>query len=358
VRERADLSGPAFAITLRMISLSRYRLLAFSAALALLAAGCRSSIQQTVRPRPGLKLSAIGVYPFGFRWDEPAYRSFELSHRLIEVARKEVGEKLYLFGPPDFKVLRQGEDNAWAATTFLTLLPGVAVRPENAAVLRAWAEKNLIAQQGEVLDKRGRRIGQAVSQELSYVGHVEVIHPSSSEVLVEVTGTVKVDPFAEPPKDDSDPAPELTRLMEQLTARALGAVAEWAKAPGTPKPLGLTLGFNPKAAFSYAEDSRPSMELAMAAMDPVELELLTQSRIRFANPGISEAEVPKLAKMPGGLYVLSAEPPSQLARGDLIVRLDGEPALPQLLQRRRFAVVPIQAQVRRPSGELIEVLLP
>ena len=285
---------------------------------------CSAGFTRTVKAAPGVKVSALAVYPFGFRWDEPAYRSFELSHRLIALADKALGDRVYLFGPSEFKVLRQGDENAWASSTFVTVLPSVGVPPERAVVLRPWAERQVVDSKGELLDKKGRKIGLAASQEITFVGHVEIIHPSSQEVLVEVIGRAKVDPFAEPPKDDSDPAPELTALMEKLSAAALETLAGHLSPPGTARELGLTFGFNPKAALSYAEDNRPALELKLAAMDPIESEVLVQSRIRYANPTAPDPMLPKLARLPGGLFVVAGEKGAKLAPGDLITSVDGQ----------------------------------
>ena len=60
---------------------------------------------------PELTAHAVMVYPFGFRWPEPAWRSFELSQRLIDVALAEAGEQALFFGPSEFKVYRPQEDS-------------------------------------------------------------------------------------------------------------------------------------------------------------------------------------------------------------------------------------------------------
>jgi hypothetical protein len=55
---------------------------------------------------------------------------------------------------------------------------------------------------------------------------------------------------------------------------------------------------------------------------------------------------------------MAVEKNAKLAVGDLIIAVDGQPALPEALQRRRFSLLPIVAKVRHPSGETGDVLLP
>ena len=49
----------------------------------LLLVGCSSVSVTTHSPSQDLELVGAFIYPFGFRWEEPAYRSFELSQRLV-----------------------------------------------------------------------------------------------------------------------------------------------------------------------------------------------------------------------------------------------------------------------------------
>jgi hypothetical protein len=321
-------------------------------------AGCKSAIQIKLHPRPGTTVHAAAVYPFGFRWDERAYRSFELSQRLIRVLEDKLGEQVLMFGPSEFKVFRPQDDNAWVATNVVSLLPSVSLRAENAVVLRPWAERRLFTSQKELLDAKGRHVGMTTVQETTFIGHIEVLHPSSQEMLVDVSSEVTPDPFAERNDDEADPSPELTRLMERLAAAAADALEEYARAPTTPQDLDFKYRFCPKGAFTYADEGRPAIEFELTRMDPVEAELFTQGRVRFANPGISDADASKLGKLPAGLLVIDAKDGGKVQPGDLLMAIDGQPALPQSLERLRFAPVPAQVKVRRPSGEITEVVLP
>ncbi|MDY7229784.1 hypothetical protein [Hyalangium rubrum] len=318
--------------------------------LALAGPACRSTAYQTRGDIPSeLSASAVMVYPFLFRWPEPAFRSFELSQRLIDVALAEAGESALFFGPSEFKVYRPEDDNAWAASNAVTRLVPYGVRPEQALVLRAWAERRTQSGQGELLDAQGRTVGQSTVEETTYLGHVEVLHPSTRQRVLEVSGEAQADPFAERTDDGADPAPELTRLMEGLTREALHKLEDHLHAPREPSPALATVAFVPWGAFEYTDEARPSHVGALALMDPLDAELLRQQRLRFANPTLEPAVLDRMIRFPAGLYVLSVPPEGALTPGDVILQVEGEPALPQVLARVRLAPAPVQAQVQRPG---------
>lgn len=329
------------------------------AALLLLFSGsaCSSAYKTQRDVPPELSASAVMVYPFLFRWPEPAFRSFELSQRLIDVALSEAGERAFFFGPSEFKVYRPDDDNAWAASNAVTLLVPYGVRPEQALVLRPWAERRIQSGQGELLDAQGRPVGQSTVEETTYLGHVEVLHPSSTRRVLEISGEVKSDPFAERTDDGTDPAPELTRLMENLTREALTAIADHLKAPREPSPAPGTVALIPWQAFDYAEEGRPAHLGALAMMDPLDAELLRQQRLRFANPVVELPVLDRMTRLPAGLHVLSAPDAGTLAPGDVILQIEGQPALPQGLARTRLAPTPAQAQIRRAVGGTSQILL-
>lgn len=326
--------------------------------LALAGSACRSAYQIQRDVPAELSASAVMVYPFLFRWPEPAFRSFELSQRLLDVALNEAGERALFFGPSEFKVYRPEEDNAWAASNAVTLLAPCHLRPEQGLVLRAWAERRTQSAQGELVDTKGRAVGQSSVEETTYVGHVEVLHPSTRQRVLEISGEVKADPFAEHTDDGADPTPELTSLMEKLTREALRALADHLRAPREPSPAPAQVALIPWQAFEYSEEGRPAHLGALASMDPLDAEVLRQQRLRFANPALETPVLDRMVRLPAGLYVLSAPEAGKLAPGDVILQVDGQPALPQVLARARLAPTPLQAQVRRASGETSQILLP
>ena len=326
--------------------------------LALLGPACSSSYKLQRDVPAELSASAVVVYPFLFRWPEPAFRSFELSQRLIDVALGEAGQRAFFFGPSEFKLYRPEEDNAWAASNAVTLLPAYGVRPEQALVLRAWAERRTQSAQGELLDAKGRAVGQSTVEETTYLGHVELLHPSTRQRVLELSGEVKSDPFAERTDDGADPSPELTRLMENLTREALRALAGHLHAPREPSPAPAVVALVPWQAFEYAEEGRPAQLGALASMDPLDAEVLRQQRLRFANPAVESTVLDRMMRLPAGLYVLSAPEAGKLALGDILVQLGGQPALPQVLARARLSPTALQAQVQRAGGGSFQILLP
>jgi hypothetical protein len=326
-----------------------------------LALGCQSKFQkQVIVPRDAqlprdLQISALFVYPFVFRWQEPAYRSFELSHRVIAVATSRAGDSVLLFGPPEFKVYRPDDAQSWAASDAVSLLPSVRIPPQNAAVLRASAERRMLSSEKELINAAGQTADATRSREITYLGRVELFHPSREGLIVEVRGAARADLLL---ADEVDPAPELTELMEALTAEALGLLASHLRPPATAKSWPWTFAFNPVAALSYAEDGRPALELKLAQMDVLEADAIRLSRVRYANPGTPAAVAGRLLRLPAGLWVTRAPAGGILDAGDLVTAVDGAPALPQVLQRSRFSAAPVVARVRKASGDFVEIKLP
>jgi hypothetical protein len=298
-----------------------------------------------------LGVSAVVVYPFGFRWGAPAWREVELSQRLVGVALAEAGDKALFFGPSEVRVYRPEDDNAWAASDAVTLLASQGVRQEAAVVLRAWAERRVQGGQRELVDNRGATVGRSAQEDVVYLGHVEVLHPATRKVVLEVSGDAAADPFAEVRDEGADPTPELTRLMEELTREALKALAGSLKAPRPPSPpLATSVAWVPWETLDLAAE--------LFGKDALDAELLRHQRLRFANPGLEPLLLDTLARQPAGVYVRAAPPGGKLSPGDVVLSLDGHPALPQGLARARLAPVPVEARVQNPSGRIVPLVLP
>lgn len=318
--------------------------------------GCHAHYQQKVAVDPNLEVSAIAVYPFGFRWPEGAYRSFELSQRLIEVVLDKAGDQALVFGPSEFQVYKPQDDNAFAASNLVGLFPAYNLSAHKVVVLRPWAERRQATSQKELYDANGKRKGISTVQEVTYEGHVEILHPSTRQVIVEAQGEAQVDPFADR-GDEADPAPELTQLMSALTAQALDGMSERLVPPSKPAAFDVTYEFVPEEALKYAEEGRPELEKELARTDAVDADVVRLTRVRYANPGIKDKEAAKLVKLPGGLYVTNSSGFKALP-GDLIHLIDNRPALPQSLQRARFSGSPVTIRIRGPTGNSREATLP
>ena len=322
--------------------------------------GCAGGVQKTVRfPDQRLELTTAFVYPMEFRWEEPVYRSFELSQRLTDEAVRTSGEQFAFFGPSEFKVMKPKDNGAWVASTALPLLISSGHRADQGVIIRPWVERRKNSSAQETFDKKGKATGMATMEETIYLGHVDVVHPSSSQVLIEMSGEVKVDPFtSEEVEDESDPARPLTKMMAALMQEAVRVLASQAMRRPVRPELGLTVALTPQATLSYSEDGKPSTAVDLAAKEPVAQEIFVQDRAKFLAPFLSTAELPKVVKMPVGTYVVAAPPGAKVSPGDLLLTIDGAPALPQVLARLRFSDVPAQVRVRKLSGEETEVLLP
>ena len=323
--------------------------------LILCLAGCTAGIRKQVTEVPGLKVRLLVVYPFGYRWPEPAYRSFELAERLVQAALLDAGDTLPLLGPGEFRVYRAEDDRAWASSDIVAQLPALHTRPEDTVILRAWAERLTESSRQEASTGAGKRVGAGVTEEVTYRGHVELVHPSTQTRLAELTAEVRVDPFA-PHDDDSDPAPDLTKLMEQLTHEAVRTLAPMVDRPAAPPhALTLTFLFNPEAALDFQEPGRPPLRSQLATRDALEGEVLRQNRIRYANPGLTDTEAAGLSRLPGGMVVRRGS--GRFQAMDVITTVDGRPALPQTLARARFSRTPVSVRVRKANGEWGELLL-
>ncbi|HZI16841.1 MAG TPA: hypothetical protein VE153_41120 [Myxococcus sp.] len=320
---------------------------------ALVALACRgpAAVQVKREVPEDLGVSAVVVYPFGFRWGAPAWREVELSQRLVGVALAEAGDKALFFGPSEVRVYRPEDDNAWAASDAVTLLASQGVRQEAAVVLRAWAERRVQGGQRELVDNRGATVGRSAQEDVVYLGHVEVLHPATRKVVLEVSGDAAADPFAEVRDEGADPTPELTRLMEELTREALKALAGSLQAPRPPSPpLATSVAWVPWETLDLAAE--------LFGKDALDAELLRHQRLRFANPGLEPLLLDTLARQPAGVYVRAAPPGGKLSPGDVVLSLDGHPALPQGLARARLAPVPVEARVQNPSGRIVPLVLP
>lgn len=327
---------------------------------AICLSGCSNGTAKIVRkPEVPVEITTAFVYPFDFRWDEPVYRKFELGQRLTEEAMRFGGDRFAFFGPSEFKVMKPNDNGAWVATTALPLLIGAGRRADQGVIIRSWAEKRSNSSVQEAFDKKGKSKGMATMEETTYLGHVEVVHPSTQQVLIEVSSEVKVDPFAAEVTDDtSDPARELTRQMGGLMREAVNALGGLSNGLSARADLGLTVALTPRATLNYNEDHKPSTEVELAGKEAVERDIFIQDRAKYLAPFLSESELVKVAKMPVGTYVGAAPPTAKVQPGDLLLTIDGVAVTPQTLGRLRFSEVPVQVRVRKSSGEETEVVLP
>ncbi len=319
---------------------------------AALALACRSTPHQVRGAVPeSLGVSAVAVAPFDFRWAEPRWRAVELSQRLVGVALAQAGASAFFFGPTELHVQRRDDDVAWPPRDAVAVLAALGVRPDGVMVLRPRAEKRVQSGERELIDTEGHTVGQSATEVVMYVGHVEVLHPATREVVLEVFGEATVNPYADILDEGADPAPELTRLMEDLTREALHGLSHQLKPPRAPSPAVAT-------SLAWLPWDVLGLETPLGAQDAQDPQFLRMQRLRFANPDMEPAVLEALARKPGGLCVHAAPEGAKLAAGDCVLTLDGQPALPQSLARAMLAPVPVEARVQQPSGRIVPLVLP
>lgn len=331
------------------------------ALLALLLLSCSGPFHKVVkRPAAPLALTTVFVYPVQLKGSaEPAWRTFEVTQRLLDVGLREAGDALAFYGPSEFKVMRWEDEGAWVATTALPLLTHAGSRQDQGVVLRASAEKRVSSSVQEAVDAKGKPKGATSAEETVYLAKVDVVHPATREVLVEVSGQVATSPFDEPLGDEEfDPAPRFTRLLERLTREAVRELARHAAERPVGEEHGLTLAVTPKTSVGWHDEGAPSAEVEVFRLDPLEAEVFLQNRARFLSPWLPEPLPMKLAKLPAGAYVVAAPGDGKLKPGDVVTEVDGQPGLPQVLARARFLGRPSQLKVRRAEGALEEIVFP
>lgn len=321
-------------------------------------AACAHRPRVDLRPGAPLPVQAAAIYPMTFRWDEPAHRSFELSELLALQAMQT--DRYAVFGPGEFRLLRQTSDNPFIGSDLALGLADRGIAPTQAIVFRPWAERRIQSAYKEVYDARGKPMGRQRVEETQIVARLEVFHSASREILAVVTETIDIDPLV--PRDSTDPLPELTERMTQMMAAALDAIEERAPGERLRRDPGFTWLWNPRAALEYATEGRPALVETLHAVDPLEQELLIDARLRFFHPNLDDATAGRLKRLPGGLYITEVGPSAQgvLQPGDLIVEIEGEPALPQVLHRamrRASPDRPVPMKVRR-NATIEEIALP
>lgn len=315
-------------------------------------AGCRLGFSRTVHePRQPLIVSSVVVYPVRLTGTQAlGWREFELGQRLVDVGLAKYGGQLVFFGPSEFQVTKW-QDVSWTASTVVPQVIRSGRKPDEAVLLRATAEKRVASSAMERRDADDKAKGGIVTEEVTWVCELELVRPSTGEVLVNFAGQVTIDPFTPTGEEEFDPDSAMTHLLEKMALEAL-KVAARALTEDAPDVNGapVTLAMSPALTAAQPDTGLPSMD-ALAA------EVWVQNRARFLTPKLSLDHVTTAARMPLGLLVLEAKDGASVQPGDVIVRVDDQPPLPQVLARARLKGVPVQVTVKRGSAQ-VEALIP
>lgn len=320
--------------------------------LVLVLSGCRSGFTRTIHePSQPLLVSTVIVYPVRLTGTQPAaWREFELGQRLVDVGLRSHGGQLAFFGPSEFQV-SNWKLAAWTASTVVPLVIRAGRKPDEAVVLRATAEKRVASSAMERRDKDDLAKGGVVTEEVTWVCEVELVRPSTGEVLAEYSGKVTVDPFTPTGEEEFDPDSPMTHLLEKMALDALKLAAK-ALPDGAPDvaPAPLTLAMSPAVTAAQPDTG-------LSSMDALAAEVWVQNRARFLTPTLPEAQFSVASRLPLGLLVLDAKEGAGVLPGDVILRVDEAPPLPQVLARARLKGVPVQVTVKRGSAQ-VDALIP
>lgn len=315
--------------------------------LTLLLVSCAGGIERHLHtPKEPLTFSAVVVYPPQLSGEEaPAWRTYELGERLVATAVDGAGQRVAFFGPTEVRVLRWSDDAAWVASDAVPLLIRSGIRPDQALVLRTTAEKRVASQHHEAQDARGRRRASVATEEVTWVARVELLHPSSGQLVAEVAGQVTVDPFAPlTGEEEFDAAPTMTHLLERLLLEGLSLVRPFEAGHPPAPPLKVAFAQTPAGTAALPDPT-------VAALDALGAQLWVENRARFLTPALPERVLGAVARARPGLWVLDAPTDGSLQPGDVVIEIDGAPPLRQVLARKRLTVTPVPVRIQRGALE-------
>jgi hypothetical protein len=242
------------------------------------------------------------------------------------------------------------EETRWAGSTVLSQLVRSGRKPDETVILRATAEKRVANSALERRDAADRARGGVVTEEVTWSCTLEILRPSTGEILGEFAGQVAIDPFANTGEEEFDPDAPMTHLLERMAGEALtwAAKALPESAPDRdPPPLRLAMS----PAFTAAQ-----RDVGLQTMDALAAEVWLQNRARFLTPSLDERQLTSVSQLPPSLWVLDAQDGASLLPGDVILEVDDGPPLPQVLYRKHLAGG-VAVTVRRGTAEL-EVMTP
>jgi hypothetical protein len=298
-------------------------------AVALTLAACASGppVRLLRRPAPLPNVRAVAVYPYAFRWDEPAWHAH--AKAMDAVLAVSARNRVLVFGPDDFQVFSAASDDPRAGTDLVPVLAASGLPPTAFVALRGWAERRIARVAGTV-EGRGRAAS-AVHEETTWVAHLEALDGGGGGVLLELVAQVRRDPTR---ADPWDPAPELTALHRRLVEVAWEELS--AKLPARRlAPMPVAVRWVPGAPPASTPHARSSPGETLGESDPIEASLARLSVLRYFDRESGDAELARRARLPGGLLVQAGgawAPP--LREGDLVLAVDGKPAAgPHVLQR-------------------------
>ncbi len=282
------------------------------------------------RPLDGpITARVAAVYPYAFRWDEPAIRSYQKSMDMVLLLSSK--GRLLLFGPDEFEVLRPGDPDPRVATDLAKVLAVRGLDTRGYLVFRGWAERR-VARASAVVEGKGRT-ETASTEDVTYVAHLAVIDGGTGGTLLELSAVAPAIPQEERP--EYDPMPELTALNRRLVEAAWAEIEpRLTTAPLLAPPL--EVRWLPATAMEYGPLGKRSLRESMLFMDPLQANMERLSVYQYFDPEATPRLLHDELRLPGGLYVRDVQGALRdyLQKGDVITFVNGEMVLgPQVLQR-------------------------
>ena len=307
-------------------------------ALAVWALGCGGvPVTTHAEVDPALKVAAVVLEPVR---GVGSGDTIALGQRLTAVTLEAVRGEALVWAAAEIQVLHP-ERRDWSANAAVPLLRAADIRPEQTVVLQARVVSGEASSQQEVQGAAGSAVGAAA--ELHWRATVEILQPSTGHVLVETSAEAHTDPFSGGGTDAATTQPGA--VLERAATEALGRLRGAWTAPRTPRgPVLLTWTVVPA----------PEGRLAHG----LDAEVQRLALLQTANPGLSEDEAARLARLPPGVLVREAPLGFRLRAQDLVLSIDAAPANAAALARCRFATSPTSLEVRGPDGRLRRVNFP
>jgi hypothetical protein len=307
-------------------------------ALASCALGCASvPVTTHAEVDPALKVTAVVLEPVR---GVGAGDTTALSLRLLALTLDAVSGEALVWAGAEIQVLHP-ERHDWSANAAVPLLRASAIRIEQAVVVQAWVASGEATSQQEVVGASGSAVGAAA--ELHFRATVEILQPSTGRVLVETSAEAHTDAFSRGGTEAASTMPGA--VLERAASEALGRLrGAWTspRAPKGPVLLTWTVVPAPEGRLPHGLDA----------------EVQRLSLLQVANPGLTEDEAARLARLPPGVLVREAPLGFRLRPEDLVLSIDALPANAAALARCRFATSPTSLEVRGRDGRLRRVNFP
>jgi hypothetical protein len=327
-------------------------------ALASLAQLACSDIKLEFGPGKPVPARLVVVYPYGLRYDAPAYKSFQLAMDEVQVILNR--KQLSALGPDEFKIFASGgrELGVFSTTNVAGVLPSLNLIPGNVVALRGWAEKREQKFSTVIYDSQGKPTGQQRDVQVTMIAHAELLGSDTSMPLGEARVEFTVDPFADHPLYDD--SPEVRRQVIRLTEHLFSEASSHLVTEPQAYDPGFEYLYNPRNALTFSLPDRPPLEQQLITMDPVSRAAAEMAILLYFHPDLPEDRLAQLGRLPTGLLVTNVN--SQLValngllENDLIVEVEGAPiAGPQTLLRymsRRDPGLPVKITVQRGAARL------